>query len=596
MKFRNPFAKKPAEALPTVPSGGDALDLTNRGGQSDNGGGFNTTVEKSIQRNIDNFVVVPTNMIGMDSAVAVQKVGDAAAASGGFSGFNNNTLSPLLADWYASQGFIGHQMCAIIAQHWLVGKACATPAEDALRNGWSVDVQDADDTTNDAEEIIKRIHELDKRMKVDNVMFEAAKFANVFGIRILIPIIESNDKDYYTKPFNLDGVTAESFRGWTQIDPQWIYPLLDSVGAGDPNSPTFYEPEYWVAGQIQYHRSHLVILKTEEPADILKPTYLFSGIPLPQRIAERVYGAERTANEAPLLAMSKRTTTLKVDLAKAGMKKQSFVQRLLEWIDYRDNFNVRVIGKDEELNESDTSLADLDDVIMTQYQIVAGIAKVPSTKLLGTSPKGFGGNGDYELKSYHEHLETIQSTWYDRFLERHYLLMSKAYLNGVVIEHTWEPVDSIGAEAEATLQKTKAETAAIYIDKGVISPDEDRSRLRLDKDSGYSLPEDVDAPGIPAEPTTPGAGGFGQDGEEDNSKDGSMEVVMLAASVLVALPSINKPSAQLRDLVNQLVCVLNCAEPEPKSVVASVVGVKGLEASVVSSVGEAPQPPEHLKK
>ena len=47
--------------------------------------------------------------------------------------------------------------------------------------------------------------------------------------------------------------------------------------------------------------------------DTLKPSYNYGGIPLPQLIYERVYAAERTANEAPQLALSKRTSVLKVN-------------------------------------------------------------------------------------------------------------------------------------------------------------------------------------------------------------------------------------------------------------------------------------------
>lgn len=31
------------------------------------------------------------------------------------------------AAWYASQMFIGNNMCAVIAKHWLVDKACSMP-------------------------------------------------------------------------------------------------------------------------------------------------------------------------------------------------------------------------------------------------------------------------------------------------------------------------------------------------------------------------------------------------------------------------------------------------------------------------------------
>ncbi|MNE30026.1 hypothetical protein D3C80_1235230 [compost metagenome] len=286
------------------------------------------------------------------------------------------------------------------------------------------------------------------------------------------------------------------------------------------------------------------------------------------------------------------------------MKKRSFIERILEWVDYRDNYNVKVIGKDEELSETDTSLADLDEVIMTQYQLVSAIAKTPATKLLGTSPKGFNATGDNETKSYHETLETVQSMWYDRVLERHYLLLSKAYCDGVILVHTWEPVDSVSAEAEATIQKTRAETAAIYITNGVISPDEDRSRLRLDKDSGYSLPEDDDAPGVPVPGTEGGqpdaapltAAPVTQDEAEDTNVLGVVALVTAAsmAAAQLADRARNKCSPALLSLVSQLAGALSA--PDPKSVVATVHGKNGVEGSVKPSVGEVPTPPDHLKK
>lgn len=582
MKFTFPFFRRsvPAQrAEPNLPGAerADVLDLTAKAG-------YESRLEDSqplhqlgvldltasIQRGVEAFPQVNyVAALTMDSADLV-KIGDGMCGSenGGVGlGSTFGMIAPGVAAWYTSQGFIGHQMCAIIAQQWLVGKACAMPAEDALRNGWTTDFKGVDEASK-VEELTNKLQKLDAKMSLDTVMENAAKFANVFGIRILIPIIESSDPEYYKKQFNIDGVTVESFRGWSQIDPQWIYPMLDSVGASDPSSPHFYEPTYWVAGGKTYHRSHLVILRTEQPADVLKPTYLFGGIPLTQRIAERVYAAERTANEAPLLAMSKRTTVMKVDLAKAKMKLNSFIARIQEWITYRDNYQVKVLGKDEVLEESDTSLADLDTVIMTQFQLVAAIARVPATKLLGTSPKGFNSTGDHEIKSYHEYLESIQSTWFDRFLERHYLLMSKSYFDGIEIKHAWEPVDSVGAEAAATIQKTKAETGKTLIEAGVISPDEERTRLKVDRDADYTLAEDSTAPELPdpqADESAPSSPqGFEQQ-TGDIADDEGVEAATLLTTTLLAtavtesdaavLPAVN--DAAVEKAVSRLVEALS---------------------------------------
>ena len=49
------------------------------------------------------------------------------------------------ASWYASQMFIGNNMCAVIAKHWLVDKACNMPARDAIRQGYDIDCDNDDD-------------------------------------------------------------------------------------------------------------------------------------------------------------------------------------------------------------------------------------------------------------------------------------------------------------------------------------------------------------------------------------------------------------------------------------------------------------------
>ena len=50
----------------------------------------------------------------------------------------DGTFSHSLALWYANQGFLGHTLCALIAQHWLINKACVMPGRDALRRGSTV--------------------------------------------------------------------------------------------------------------------------------------------------------------------------------------------------------------------------------------------------------------------------------------------------------------------------------------------------------------------------------------------------------------------------------------------------------------------------
>lgn len=404
-----------------------------------------------------------------------------------------------IASWFLSQGFIGYQSCALIAQHWLVDKACSQSVSDSVRNGWTFK---PDDGSKMSQQDKKRIEDFDVKTQISFNLREYGRFANVFGIRVMIFVVDSEDPDYYAKPFNPDGITEGSYKGMSQIDPYWMTPQLTNESMSNPAAMGFYEPDYWIINGKKYHKSHLCIARGPQPADVLKPTYYFGGIPLVQRIYERVYAAERTANEAPLLAMNKRTTIFHTDLDKVAANEQGFVQKLLLWAKYRDNHAVKVAGQEEEFEQFDTSLADFDNVIMNQYQLVAAIAKTPSTKILGTSPKGFNATGEFETVSYHEELESIRDDWMTPVVERHYLYVAKSLGLSYGLNFDWEPVDTMSSDKQSEINSKRIQDAGTMIDKGMASPEEARVKISNDKNSGWnnlSLEEDA-SPEIGATP------------------------------------------------------------------------------------------------
>lgn len=394
------------------------------------------------------------------------------------------------AYWYGTQGFIGYQMCAIIAQQWLVNKACTIPARDAVRKGYKVTVPDG---TGAGVDLLAAIEKGDKKYRVRRNLVEFAKMGRVFGVRVAMCKVRSADPEYYQKPFNPDGVLPGTYEGIVQIDPYWVVPELTTNAAMDPSSIDFYEPSYWILNGKRVHRSHLVIMRGPEVADILKPSYLFGGMPLPQLIYERVYAAERCANEAPQLMLTKRSTIFYTDIEKFLANQPKAQERMEQWRSWLDNYGVKLASSGgDKVEQHDTTLADLDANIMTQYQLVAAVANIPATKLLGTSPKGFGAAGDYEIENYHEELESIQSNDLQPLLERHHVCLIRSdiaprFTGGKPfdLEISWNPLDTPTAEEAATMNKTKADTDAVLVQAGIISADESRERLAHDPLSGY---------------------------------------------------------------------------------------------------------------
>lgn len=192
--------------------------------------------------------------------------------------------------------------------------------------------------------------------------------------------------------------------------------------------------------------------------------------------------------------MSKRTTVWLTDMEAVMGDSNAAIGRLQQWAAYRDNYGVKLGDKEgDEFSQFDTSLADFDSLIMTQYQLVAAIAGVPATKLIGTTPKGFNSTGEYEEASYHELLESIQTHDLTPFAERHHALVIKSFVEPQLkikmeVETTlnWLPLDTPTAEELAATNLAKAQAGQVLITSGAISSEDERQRVATDKTSGYN--------------------------------------------------------------------------------------------------------------
>ncbi|MDL2313381.1 DUF1073 domain-containing protein [Desulfovibrio sp. OttesenSCG-928-C14] len=448
-----------------------------------------------------------------------------------------DTVPALVMNWFAAHSFIGHQACAILAQHWLIAKACGQAPKDAVQNGFNPVAHLPQGEV--PPELLQRIKDINKDWDILKECREFSRNARIFGIRHALFLVDGLD---YEAPFNLDGVRPGSYKGISQIDPYWLTPEFDLAAVGDPAARHFYEPTWWrTPNGRRIHRSHFVILREDEVPDVLKPTYYYGGLPMPQLIFERCYAAERTADEGPQLAMTKRQIVLNEEVDFMLSDEEESEERLYKTQYLRDNYGVWAVG-DAEVKQLETTLADLDSVIMTQYQLVAAIARTPATKLLGTSPKGFNATGEHESGSYDQELVSIQTDSMTPLLDRHHQLLCRSEFYGhpgLSISVEWEPVRKLTPVEIADLNLKNAQAAQLEQAVGAISGDEERARLQADPLSPYkNLPDDLPDDfylddGGPADPGMPA--GMSMDAEFKESdhprgKDGKFGAGGAAAS------------------------------------------------------------------
>lgn len=440
--------------------------------------------ECSVQKSVTDFQIAAISTdhgiinVAADSIEELKGIKNALEA--------NMAGQEVIFTYFARQGFIGFNNCAVIAQDWLVNKCVALPCEDAISIDYDINLCD-EEVTDEDENTISQLKNISNNQKY-HINHTCKLFAinkRKFGQALCYPIIDGAD---YSIPFNMDVVEPNSYKGMVVIEPIWVTPILDVEATTDPTSPRYYQPTWFrlPSGQLIHH-SWFIFNTYGEISDILKPTYFFGGYPLPQLLYEHVYAAHKTAKEAPMLAQSKRlnymdgnTNALVADSCKL---KQTL--DLMSWV--RNNWGWVIKNKNQTIGQLDTSLADFDAVTMLGYQIVAAISGVQSARLLETSPKGWQSSGSLEDKNYSKTLESIQKLDYTPILELHFKLLVKSHF-GLDKKYTviFDPIDNPTEKEQAEIREINSRTDATYINAGVVSAEEVRGVLRADEKSGYN--------------------------------------------------------------------------------------------------------------
>ena len=405
-------------------------------------------------------------------------------------------INPRVLKHYQSRIWITYTGCAIIATHELINRACMIPAEDAIAHGYKV-VYDAasqkkHDSEHDAEDanFLENIKKAADRMGLNEACVRLNYKKKVFGVGIAIPWVEFKE-DYpspidhnrpysYADPYDPKAIKPGSFGGIAVVDPHWLTYQWDRRSRTDPSYPHFLQPTWIKVADKRIHRSWVIRSINSELPDIFKPVYLYGGLSLTQMIYERMWAADKLANEAPLLAMTKRLLIADGNLEQL----QSDPARTNKFFNainfFRDNFSIFVKKPSSNVTQLDTNLSELTPLTMSQYQLCAAIAQIPVTKLLKNVPSGLQATGQYEWDDYAQSLKSIQANDYTPLCKMFYeLYIASNYPDEEMkLDIEWNPIDVPKESEIAQMSSQTAQYVAHLINTGIIDIAEARSMLR----------------------------------------------------------------------------------------------------------------------
>jgi phage-related protein (TIGR01555 family) len=405
---------------------------------------------------------------------------------------------------YGSAHFRGYPHLAMLMQQPEYRKISETIAKEMTRK-WIKLVSTGDADKSDK---IAKLEKALKKYKVRALFRKAAELDGFFGrgqiyIDVKTPSggVASEDPDELKTVLIRDKakIAKGSLRGFKAIEPVWTYP--SAYNSTNPLAPDYYKPSAWFVMGKTVHASRLIMFVSREVPDMLKAAYNFGGISMSQLAEPYVSHWLRTRNSVSDMLHSFSICGIKTNMegVLAGGAGEEMFKRAQLFGRTRDNSNLFMLDKDsEEFFQYNTPLSGLDALQAQSQEQMASVSNIPLVKLLGITPAGLNANSDGEIRVFYDFIHSLQEDLFGDPLTK--------VLEVVQLSEFGEIDDDIGYEfvplyqltdiEKATKRKTDADTDAVLINAGVISPDESRARLAADPDNAYhSLDLNDPAPG-----------------------------------------------------------------------------------------------------
>jgi phage-related protein (TIGR01555 family) len=292
--------------------------------------------------------------------------------------------------------------------------------------------------------------------------------------------------------------------GFQNIEPMWSTPY--AYNSNDPTQPNFYRPEAWYVMGTPVHADRLLTFIARPVPDILKPSYNFGGLSLTQLVQPYVTRWLKTVDSVNRLISNFSMIYLKTDMEGTlaggnGEANAALMARLRAFSAMRDNRGVVAIDKEsEEFEQIAVPLSGLSELQAQAQEHMAAPTHIPLVYLTGITPGGLNASSEGEIEVFQNWIAAEQENFYEGNLRVVFELI-QLHLWGEVddgISFEWVPLDAPTVKDLSDIRKADADAGVAYVTNGVISPDEERERLRNDPDSGYTALEGK-APAPPLE-------------------------------------------------------------------------------------------------
>ena len=401
--------------------------------------------------------------------------------------------------------FIGYPVLAGLTQNGIIRAGIEMIADEMTRK-W-IDIQTTGQNLEGGEQnpVIADLKTDMERFKIRTLFHDASRLVSQYGG--CLAYIDTGDDDPATlmTPLYLDAGTFKpgSLNGIRLIEPFNISPGF--YNANNPLASDYFKPRSWFILGREVHASRFLYFSSALPPTMLLPAYNFFGVPLAQTVLDVVqHFTECREAEARLLKKFS-LTVFKTDMSDLmnGMEDTNIRARAKYFVQNQDNDGLMMIDTSEDIIKIETPLAGVTDIVRQSMEMVAAYFGEPTVKLWGISPGGFNSTGEADLRNHYDHVAANQEKMFREPLNA-VLRLLQYNRRGEVddsITASFIPIGDQDAGQIASVNKQKADTASVYLQNGVLAPEEVRQMLADDEQSGYTT---IDVEDVPEDDTGDG--------------------------------------------------------------------------------------------
>lgn len=418
----------------------------------------------------------------------------------------------------AMAGFIGYPVCAELAQDGLMRRGVTVTADEMTRN-FPRFIGASGSASSDA---AQRLNDEMERLNVVDRFHAMAEMCGQFGGGLLYLRRRGEETGAGARLAGPISISPEYFRdgaleALVAVEPISVGPL--SYNSTNPLAGDYFQPQTWyVSGVGEVHASRFLHFSTGTLPVILRPAYNFFGVPQVQLALDYLTQFTEDRESAARLLKKFSLTIFKTaaDELLYGGDDSMVARRIRHFAQQRDNDGVFAIShEDEDVVQVNTPLSGVTDIVRQALEMLAVIWGIPVVKFLGVSPGGMNATGESDLRSFYDHIESQRQKIFAHNFQRLAEAMQYSLFGALRedVTYTWPSLWELDERERAEVAKLRADTDAIYLDRGVLGQEETRAALASDEEGRYAgiepdaVPEPMETPG--GELTAPGLPDFG---------------------------------------------------------------------------------------